>query len=240
MSNALHLFLLQTDFPDLVPDVQQFYFSLILSPTVQRIALAHLQCALEEKCLSSSAIGKRRNNLHHLLRFNSLTMNYGRADFLPNRQPHQYQWHSCHRHFHSFERFVDYDLLDLDGNKVADGHKASFCLEDSLCARGTPPSYRCRSQQGISVNCGDLYGSTLDCQWIDVTDVPTGQYVLRNIINPSRDTIESDYRNNEINCRIDINAETSRTRVHWCTHSGKNYKYFTHSTHVSHSLSTDH
>ena len=206
MSNAPHLFLLQTDLPDLVPDVQQFYFSLILSPTVQRIALAHLQCALEEKCLSSSAIGKRRNNLRHLLRFNSLTMNYGRADFLPNRQPHQYQWHSCHRHFHSFERFVDYDLLDLDGNKVADGHKASFCLEDSLCARGTPPSYRCRSQQGISVNCGDLYGSTLDCQWIDVTDVPTGQYVLRNIINPSRDTIESDYRNNEINCRIDINC----------------------------------
>ena len=31
---------------------------------------------------------------------------------------------------------------------------------------------------GISAGCGDIYSSGLSCQWIDVTDVPDGQYRL--------------------------------------------------------------
>ena len=44
------------------------------------------------------------------------------------------------------------------------------------------------------MNCGDLYSRHLDCQWIDVTDVPPGIYILRLLVNPDNLVLESDYK----------------------------------------------
>ena len=69
-------------------------------------------------------------------------MNWGTEAFLPHRERHNWQFHTCHNHFHSFEAFIHYDLLSANtGEKVAEGHKASFCLEDSTCAVGGGPRY---------------------------------------------------------------------------------------------------
>ena len=34
------------------------------------------------------------------------------------------------------------------------------------------------SNMGISPGCSDMYTNKLDCQWIDITDLPDGQYWL--------------------------------------------------------------
>jgi lysyl oxidase-like protein 2/3/4 len=41
------------------------------------------------------------------------------------------------------EVFATFDIINDKGEKVAEGHKASFCLEDNLCKEGVEPSYAC-------------------------------------------------------------------------------------------------
>jgi len=41
------------------------------------------------------------------------------------------------------EVFATFDIFNLRGIKVAQGHKASFCLEDSNCLPGVAKKYNC-------------------------------------------------------------------------------------------------
>ena len=77
------------------------------------------------------------------------------------------------------EVFTHYDLLNLKGERVAEGHKASFCLEDVYCDSEARQYFSCEGQQGISPNCVDLYEATIDCQWIDITGIKPDSYLLR-------------------------------------------------------------
>ena len=108
------------------------------------------------------------------------------------------------------------------GEKVAEGHKASFCLEDTTCADGYTRQYQCSgsSGQGISPNCGDRYNRFLDCQWIDITGVESGTYLVSQSLNPHRDTLESDFRNNEVTCQIEIAVTELSLSVTDCWQSG--------------------
>lgn len=41
------------------------------------------------------------------------------------------------------EVFATFDIINEKGEKVAEGHKASFCLEDNLCEEGHEARYAC-------------------------------------------------------------------------------------------------
>ncbi|XP_062439645.1 lysyl oxidase homolog 1 [Rhea pennata] len=188
--------------PDLVPDPNYVQ----ASTYVQRAHLYSLRCAAEEKCLASTAYTAEATDydVRVLLRFPQRVKNQGTADFLPSRPRHSWEWHSCHQHYHSMDEFSHYDLLDATtGRKVAEGHKASFCLEDTTCDFGNLKRYACTSHtQGLSPGCYDTYNADIDCQWIDITDVQPGNYVLKVQVNPKYIVLESDFTNNVVRCNI--------------------------------------
>ncbi|KAG8440263.1 hypothetical protein GDO86_006145 [Hymenochirus boettgeri] len=188
--------------PDLVPDP-----SYVQAATyVQRAHLYSLRCAAEEHCLSSSAYSADSTDydVRVLLRFPQRVKNQGNADFLPTRPRQAWEWHSCHQHYHSMDEFSHYDLLDATtGRKVAEGHKASFCLEDTTCDFGNLKRYACTSHtQGLSPGCYDTYNADIDCQWIDITEVKPGNYILKVVVNPKYKVLESDFTNNVVRCNI--------------------------------------
>ncbi|CAG7722759.1 unnamed protein product, partial [Allacma fusca] len=196
--------------PDLVPDAYEVQRSGYLEDK----QLYFLQCSMEENCLASSAYKLQRENAYgwhldtrRLLRFTAKIVNQGNADFRPAIPKHLWQFHACHQHYHSMEVFAVFDVLDREGRKIAEGHKASFCLEDNECTTTNENRYHCANygDQGISVGCADIYRSNIDCQWVDVTDVIPGTYKFKVTINGEYKVPESDFSNNAVECRLDIN-----------------------------------
>ena len=93
--------------------------------------------------------------------------------------------------------------------------KQGFCVIDVIPATSSPdylgPApgpgkyFSCQSNQGISVGWADSYFfSQLDGQWIDVTDVAPGEYVLEAEVNPERLFAEANYRDNASAVRVTV------------------------------------
>ena len=88
-------------------------------------------------------------------------------------------------------------------SQMVGGHKQGWCVVDlilegpPLCSATPDPStYFDCSNQGLGVCWADQYWAGLDGQWVDVTDLPNGDYVLEDEVNAEHFFKEADYSNN--------------------------------------------
>ena len=140
------------------------------------------RCAYEEGVIG--AYGWRR-----LMVFDVVIVNAGDGDLvvgdrsdLNNPYAGAFYLDPCHGHYH-LKGFSEYRLLYQDGNEAKSGHKQGFCFEDSFKFSDHPSNgYHC-GNQGITSGWGDWYYKQLVGQWIDVTGVPEGDYLLEVEIN---------------------------------------------------------
>ena len=103
----------------------------------------------------------------------------------------------CHRHNH-FNNFAFFRVRNSAGEYVAIGNKVGFCLEDTGRFNGAAnpnPIFTC-GFQGLQAGWSDIYAWHLPGQWVDITGVPAGNYILEQQINPNHTLEESDYGNN--------------------------------------------
>ena len=133
-----------------------------------------------------------------------------------------------HRHWH-FLDFERYELLAPDGKLLGRDRKTGFCLGDRYdarasvelpgepaepvwtqeCGRGQPA--RLLVREGISPGYGDDYVPRLEGQWVDITALPAGRYVLRHRVNPGRALRESDYGDNSASVAFDLRWSAAGT-----------------------------
>jgi hypothetical protein len=158
-------------------------------------------CERDEACLLGP--GKRK-----VLRFDVQIPNQGARDLVLGNPDAggPFIWGQCHKHYH-FTGFARYQLVsETDDKVVLTGRKQAFCARDSVrVAQNVPfaPGYDC-TMQGISVGWADIYDHTIPCQYLDVTDVPSGDYRLEVEVNPERTITEARYDNNVARIKIKL------------------------------------
>lgn len=101
-----------------------------------------------------------------------------------------------HNHWHVTDLQVS-KLQNLEQDDVGSIKKVGFCFVDNYrYGSSQPPHYTqaisiCQTKangrvpMGVSRNWGDIYPSTFKYQWVDITDLPNGDYRLRVIADPA-------------------------------------------------------
>jgi hypothetical protein len=121
-----------------------------------------------------------------------------------------------HSHFH-FLPFESYELRSVDGRRLlVRDHKSGFCIGDrrghslpgahasalftGYCDTGDPQALSV--EEGESVGWVDRYPGFFHGQFVDVTGVPAGEYLLVHRANPRFDLLERSYANDVASLRV--------------------------------------
>ncbi len=138
-----------------------------------------------------------------------------------NYSPHHAHWHLLY--------YQRYELRRGDGSVVVRDRKSGFCLGDRygsapghVVNRVSRPVYTgfCNLYEpgsktvegGTSIGFSDRYHSGLDGQNVDITNVPTGEYVLVHHTNTQLLIHEFRYTNNAASVRIRLSWPHGRSK----------------------------
>jgi hypothetical protein len=146
-----------------------------------------------------------------------------------------------HSHFHLLD-FMRYELRTLDGRRVRRDRKQGFCLGDRYDGSGSAVRFpaepasavfrgRCamnrprtsRVDMGLSVGWGDDYPRGLEGQFIDITGLASGRYILVFRADPRRRLLDQ-HRDNDASSlliRIDRTRRTQARILSWCTNTDR-------------------
>jgi hypothetical protein len=163
-------------------------------------------CLVLEGCVRD--IGVRK-----VIRFDTMIGNVGNEDMYLGdpTESEDFVWDECHGHYH-FTEYARYDLRDLaTGEVLPIGAKAGFCVMDlgvydEEISGGSCEWYHC-GNQGISSGCYDIYHNSLQCQWIDVTDMADGDYEIIVTTNPVGLIPELDLSNNTATVQVNMSGD---------------------------------
>jgi hypothetical protein len=111
-----------------------------------------------------------------------------------------------HRHWH-YKAFVRYQLRATSAGLpiVRPDNKAGFCLADPMYAPDFCGSLKPEAlsvDEGLGPDTTDYYNPNLEGQYIDISDVPPGDYWLLHWVNSGKEICESDYANNAAAVKI--------------------------------------
>ena len=146
---------------------------------------------------------------------------------------------SDHSHWHLLD-FMRYELRTRSGRTVRSARKTGFCLGDrydmepalrwpgepaapvftSRCGLSQPR--RVSMSEGISVGYGDDYPARLEGQYIDITGLRTGRYVLVLRVNPTGRLLDLHADNDAASMLVRIVRGRRRTGariLEWCSSS---------------------
>ncbi len=166
-------------------------------------------CLIGEGCLAGYGV-------RQILNFTTTIRNIGDQDYYigaPTAGNSQFVYDQCHNHYH-YVGYANYELYDINQQPMQSGFKNGFCVLDLMCFTGTA-KYGCNNM-GISAGCADSYSSGLACQWLDITDIPNGQYTLVVKVNwdhsPDKaGRIEQRYDNNVAYVCLNLTRNSSNT-----------------------------
>ena len=147
-----------------------------------------------------------------LLLFDVGLANIGTGDLVignPADHPDLFHFSTCHGHYH-MDGTAGYELLTTNGQSVVTARKQGFCFRDDVMysSNAGPGKFTC-DYQGITIGWEDVYDRSLDCQWLDITGVPCGDYILRVVVNPDAILPELNYSNNVAEVLITLECPTN-------------------------------
>lgn len=133
------------------------------------------------------------------------------------------EFHPTHAHFH-FESFYVTRLWKYAGGgkagrkPVVSGTKSGFCPEDS--GGGDQARYSCLTEYrmgpsgpeqvvGISAGSYDTYRVHLPDQYLEITDVADGRYVLEIELDPDDNVAESNERDNRVCVVVELKDDNA-------------------------------